>query len=587
MKTEQFYIEDKVRYLGQSKHFKQLPTNKILDKGRVGCGGTSIAIESKDKYVICVPFVPLIDNKVNQYPNERFSGQVFGFYDGVLKRDLDEYLERVEIPKIMVTYDSLGKLSRWINPEEYKLLIDELHILFVDYSFRNRAVRIVLDTYEKFKEFCFMTATPVEPEFTLVELKNIPVVEAIWKNTTLTTIESIKCYGRVIDTVAGIVQDLLDKESEHNAYFFVNSVQYIKDIVASLKLTEENTRVIYSKHNKTNVGIERGHSLDAPKKINFITSTAFEGVDFYDEDGIIYVVSDSAQTQTLVDISTRFQQIVGRIRDSKFKDTIFHIYKETRYSEVSYEEHKEVTEKTIEKTKQFISDVSGKDYADNIETNVLYAQKNGNIFSFDENKVRIDLYNYKVTRSMYSLRVNLEAEYEKYGYAHKLITAMTNRIVERDLQRATFKDVVLAVKDEQKVMFRLNSPMTEVAFKKYSYLEEAIKLLGFEGIEKLNYSVRDVKRAVIKDSDSGQENKILSMLRTKFKLSSGEFIKSAELKAEFSRIYKELGIEKTPKGTDINNYFETKKHSMRDKKTRQTVSGFLLVAPKIILTDTI
>ncbi len=54
------------------------------------------------------------------------------------------------------------------------------------------------------------------------------------------------------------------------------------------------------------------------KKINFYTATAFEGCDIYDENGRTYVVSDKYKSHTLVDISTLFIQIAGRIRNSRY-----------------------------------------------------------------------------------------------------------------------------------------------------------------------------------------------------------------------------------------------------------------------------
>ncbi len=58
----------------------------------------------------------LIENKVEQVKEAIKAGEskdeVYGFYgDNNKKKDLVEYLKRVSCPKIMVTYDSLGKLT--------------------------------------------------------------------------------------------------------------------------------------------------------------------------------------------------------------------------------------------------------------------------------------------------------------------------------------------------------------------------------------------------------------------------------------------------------------------------------------------
>lgn len=59
-----------------SEVVRALPKNCLFDKGKVGCGGTSLAIESEDAYVICVPFISLVENKLSQYPNKRIDGDL-------------------------------------------------------------------------------------------------------------------------------------------------------------------------------------------------------------------------------------------------------------------------------------------------------------------------------------------------------------------------------------------------------------------------------------------------------------------------------------------------------------------------------
>lgn len=55
---------DKPKYLKDL--IPSLPTGCLFDKGKVGCGGTSLAIECDFPYIICVPFVSLVENKMKQ-----------------------------------------------------------------------------------------------------------------------------------------------------------------------------------------------------------------------------------------------------------------------------------------------------------------------------------------------------------------------------------------------------------------------------------------------------------------------------------------------------------------------------------------
>lgn len=106
-------INKSINYL--SGAMAELPKNCLFDKGKVGCGGTTIALTSKENYIIAVPFVSLIQNKVEQiynYPN------VLGVYEGIKTSDIKEYCNGQGVKKIMVTYDSLARLMQYINPTD-------------------------------------------------------------------------------------------------------------------------------------------------------------------------------------------------------------------------------------------------------------------------------------------------------------------------------------------------------------------------------------------------------------------------------------------------------------------------------------
>lgn len=120
-----------------SEKISELPKNCLFDKGKVGCGGTTLAIEGREPYVIAVPHVSPVDNKVRQYPNDRFPFRVFGVAEGVTVDSIRKYISETAVPKIMTTYDSLGKvIEAFGDVTKINLLIDEYHKLFTQYSFR-------------------------------------------------------------------------------------------------------------------------------------------------------------------------------------------------------------------------------------------------------------------------------------------------------------------------------------------------------------------------------------------------------------------------------------------------------------------
>lgn len=97
----------------------ELPTNCLFNKGKVGCGGTTLAIEGNKPYVICVPFVSLIINKMTQYINNadmraRRSEPITAEYGGFRHSAsfYASYIASTKVPVIMTTYDSLETLTK-------------------------------------------------------------------------------------------------------------------------------------------------------------------------------------------------------------------------------------------------------------------------------------------------------------------------------------------------------------------------------------------------------------------------------------------------------------------------------------------
>ena len=459
---------DKPRYLKDL--IPSLPTGCLFDKGKVGCGGTSLAIECNLPYIICVPFVSLVENKMKQYPNDRYDKSIFGVYKDIPKKAIKKYLESTDVPKIICTYDAIERVSELIDPSQFNLLIDEYHILFNQYSFRSDAVQKVLKSYLKYKNFTFMTATPLEPEFVLEELKYLPLVKQDWPDVLDTKVQTVKCSNVEASTIK-LIKNFLNGTISGNAYIFVNSVDFIKTMINKIGLTAENTKIIYSKNNKTQLPLKNS-SADSPiKKINLLTSTVFEGSDIYDPDGRTIIVSDPSKSQTLLDISTSIQQIAGRIRNSKYLGWITHLYKNTRYSEIGYDEFRQLNLTNIEESKQAVISFnalpeSAKKKILNFTADTYIQIDKDHNFVYDPNMAKIDIFNYKVINGLYSIRVNLAQEYQKQGFES---SEVKDKSISMDFEDTTesFRDLVLAVRKEYEQEFKLNTPMLDYACNKY------------------------------------------------------------------------------------------------------------------------
>ena len=562
-------VEKQYNYLSEIPNFK-LPSKVLINKGKVGCGGTTVALTDSRDTIVCVPFVNLIKNKCKQ------NKEVLGVYSGVTVDKINEYVETHKIKKIMCTYDQLPRLASIVG-YNYFLLVDELHLLFLQYIFRDTAIRGVLNEYKNFKDWAFLTATPIESEFMLDELKDIPVYNIEWESKREITVEAVKCDS-VKSTIASIIEKFLNNEIEGNAHIFVNSVKFIATMIKYFDFEETQCRAIWSKNNKEYknycAGIPNSDTLSKPKKINFYTSTCFEGCDLYDENGKIFIVSDSSKAQTLLDISTSIRQIAGRIRNTKY-DKIYHLFSNTRYNtDLSYEEFKEYALNEAEEAKKYASRINSD--AELLKgtksSEYVYLYKNENGFEFDKNLILIDIFNYK-NNNTYSLSVNMLNEYAKNNI--KVNLTSDDKKIKIASKTITWKEYVKRYCELKKSEYYIGEEL-ELIEEKYPFIKAAYELFGDTIVD---MRIDNVKRAVIaKDDKKNQSEKIIYLLRTCDGFKEGTFTTGKKIKEILQTIYDKAGFNKKATISDFRNYAEIK--PVNKRIDGEQVNGYIITLIK-------
>ena len=562
-------VEKQYNYLSEIPNFK-LPSKVLINKGKVGCGGTTVALTDSRDTIVCVPFVNLIKNKCKQ------NKEVLGVYSGVTVDKINEYVETHKIKKIMCTYDQLPRLASVVG-YNYFLLVDELHLLFLQYIFRDTAIRGVLNEYKNFKDWAFLTATPIESEFMLDELKDIPVYNIEWESKREITVEAVKCDS-VKSTIASIIEKFLNNEIEGNAHIFVNSVKFIATMIKYFDFEETQCRAIWSKNNKEYknycAGIPNSDTLSKPKKINFYTSTCFEGCDLYDEDGKIFIVSDSSKAQTLLDISTSIRQIAGRIRNTKY-DKIYHLFSNTRYNtDLSYEEFKEYALNEAEEAKKYASRINSD--AELLKgtksSEYVYLYKNENGFEFDKNLILIDIFNYK-NNNTHSLSVNMLNEYAKNNI--KVNLTSDDKKIKIASKTITWKEYVKRYCELKKSEYYIGEEL-ELIEEKYPFIKAAYELFGDTIVD---MRIDNVKRAVIaKDDKKNQSEKIIYLLRTCDGFKEGTFTTGKKIKEILQTIYDKAGFNKKATIADFRNYAELK--PVNKRIDGEQVNGYIITLIK-------
>lgn len=307
-------------------NLSDLPSNSIFNKVITGCGGTTIALFNNENYVIAVPTTELITNKTGLLEGglatitspdgiEQKVFGLFGTFSYALKKEIKEYIARSGVKKIMCTYDKIDALTKLLNPSDYKLLVDEYHVLLKAYSYRSRAINGVLSNFRSYKNYCLLSATPIDADFKPSVLEGVEEIRADWGDNVDTLFVKLEQTNKPYLKAAHIIEAYQkdgyvtvngDMKSTE-AFFFINSVTDIAAILKHCNLKDDEVKIVCADteaNRKKLAGYTISNSRAANKKFTFITSKSFEGADYYSEDALCYVVSNSSSKNTLLDIST-------------------------------------------------------------------------------------------------------------------------------------------------------------------------------------------------------------------------------------------------------------------------------------------
>lgn len=567
---------------------EDLPHNCIFNKVITGCGGTTVALSNNECYIIAVPTQELIKNKIKrddagvgtytlQNGETREIFGLFGYSSYMMKKDLRDYIESHEIKKIMCTYDKMEMLLHFIDPKDYRLLVDEYHTLLKAYSFREKAINRVFSTYRMYKSFCFMSATPIMPDFKPSLLDDVEEVMAEWDNVEKITV-NLQYSNKPFLTAANIINRYkadgfveVNGNKSYEAFFFINSVNEICKILKHCDLTNDNARIICAdtEDNRKKLGdFNISTSNSANKQFTFITCKSFEGVDYFSDSAISFVVSSASAEHTKLAIDTDIPQIVGRIRskNNPFRNKIVHIYNRTNKDIdliTTFEEMTNITNITEEGVKQQIERYNKattraeKIAIKRLINNDLILETEEGIY-YNDAILKLDLYNFKVNQIIYKSGISVRTEYQERGVQTTAITYNKEEgemKTENETKAITFKEAYLKALSCQDLVQRDN-------YLKVDLVKEAIEQLTPEEVRAARYTKKAVKELLIsKNEKLNQFTKAIKMIKKE--IPYNEFVPVAKVKAILTNVYEILGIEKKAKATDITAFFYAKRATRR------------------------
>ena len=620
MSYEIINIPSQYKYVNQVPEFQRdVPDNVYIDKVICGSGFTTAILQNDVDYVIALPFQALGDNKVLQSRyDDNYKHELFMYHSGIeqVNVKLTQYLARnkSKIKKILVTYDSISKLKDFINFKDYKLFIDEGHKL-LEYAgnFKPKVIHTLLEQLNNFKAFVICTATPTREEYIPVELKDVRKIKLQWATSIPVNLGHIRLnQNQLKDSLISLCLAHYRDDVPGNVYIFYNSVSGIvrlcKALKDSYKLTTGDIKIICA-NNSENISklkvlgsgwkpkpVIEENEKDRYYKINFVTSTSFEGQDFLDPDGITYIVSDGKLEHTKLDISTQVSQIAGRLRVSKYKDQVNFLWTVSPTMEITTEEdYSRYLDHRLEEAEDYIDIYTEASRNDLARKNLCEGVKKDPFFidmSEKEEEYKLIL-NPNATNHLMNTFIGTKVQY--YVNTDECVENTESKVkfTLNDVFSGRLEDTLvlpqlspsdkrklgkkvnfgLAVKQYAQARYQLvNSDLYFLSSEEKGLLEEVvsnfesdpnfeivleyIEIFGFSQ-ELKDFSDAYLKQVVLSKKIEKYKENLLLTAAIKSKFSSGEVYPNQQIKEILEHIYSVHSLSGKPKLTDLELAFKT------------------------------
>ena len=567
------------RYLGELERFKDGIPFGIVNKTKTDVGGTYVAANCSSNYIIVCPFKDLVDS-IAADKNNRY--EVFKCYGGIREYQFRKYIKNNTTYKIAVTYDSLPKLIGWLSGTEgWKVLIDEYHLILEDMDFRYDAINGLMEEIQKFKYYSFLSATPIDLDFEIDFLKQLPHYKVQWNGVTKITPIRYK-VTQLTKGLARFIQIFLDEgislpdingnvSKVEELYIFINSVTSIKQIADTLKLNPDDVKICCADRIRNNklLGEYQIESVSSPnKKINFFTKKCFQGCNLFTNNGLIIVASDAYRTQTLVDISTTMEQIAGRIRindeyQNIFRNVIVHLFS-TNKNVMSDEEFEMVMQDKEKEADKLLSGWSKLDKEER-QTYIKRMNLDTELVSIINGKM---VYN-NLKKQSFIYKQELRKTYKdgisiRDSFMQSEKFELTNQNEWEDFNIKLAK--AMTVSYEQLLKDYLDSP-SESYEQEYPEFPLIKRYLKESEMNTLRWNREKMLKAV---EDKKQVDKVFLAIY------QPGFISNKDLKSKLKDEFGRLGIKLSPKATLIENCTLYNVEKASRKIDGKTVSGYEL-----------
>ena len=535
-----------------------------------------------------------------------------------LYREIDEYCTSRSINglpcKILVTYDSyrivkdiLEKLNRF---QYFYTIVDEFQSILHDSRFKSDTELGFLEYLKQSPTAYFVSATPMMDEYLemLDEFKDLPYFELDWYTEDPSRVIKPDLDVFVMRTVGEKASEIIKKYLNNDfesivvlrngvptrvvsdeAVLYVNSVNHITSIIKKNNLTPEQCNILCSDTEDNLKKIQRrlGKSFkigdvpledEKPKMFTFCTRTVYLGADFYSKCARSFIFSDSNIDSLAVDISEDLPQILGRQRllENPWSNSATFYYRSTAdYRRMSGEDFQKIIESKKKSTENLLLaynttlDAVKFDLAKNYQKVAKsYNYKDdyvsvNKIHTSDGNIILKPVHNQLVLvneiRAFKIQQIDYKDRFTVFSTIHNTLTR--DDIVNQEVSEFLGIYIGLTtVYDKLKLLceYGLSQDAINIVLGQISDSDEIKSYyitLGPQRLKGMGYHITKIKKAlgIVTFSDELLDATIYN----EFKV--GDKITLSGIKDRLGYLYKSISYDKTPKATDLENYFEVKK----------------------------
>ena len=511
---------------------------------------------------------------------------LFSVLKGVTTKDIEAYiLSDVRYKKIITTPDSLHKIIKAAGSNtnelysDYFLLVDECHTIVTD-AYRE----IMLKAFEQcfsFKNRTYISATPfyfTDPRMKNLDYYRIKFDKPLGKIHIINARSVTRCVNETLINA---------NNAKGNLHIFYNSVTEIAEAIELAKITDCNVFCADREENKDKIGkfFNPKPTTGQYKKINFYTTSYFEGWSLREINPTIILVTDVHRPHTKVGISNKGVQAIGRQRVKYDKpETLPYILHITNHRRTK-------SFKPMEKIKQdYIFDATWEidDYYDYKEAckkqskapckgKTELVEKYADIIpETGESKINHTKVSQLINESACDEEFNhidyIKEAWERAGYETQIIADF--KVVSRDKKRKTARSIQEILSDfealEPKKGYIFRGEEHEQQLKqlksKHPELYKAYQTLTKEEIEATGYKISEIRKLLISKNYKDAEVKVLKLLSLYFVV--GERYTKENIKNKLQEIYDKADYEKKATAAHINNpkWYDAKPCKIKNKQ---------------------